>query len=316
MTRDDPALPTGAVRLGRLLRRATPGASRRTPPAELHRAFVKALTTGKAGAGRDQAAGRAHASWWWVATGVTVVAAVVVAVSASRTAGPLTFRLDGLSGGVAGGSAGLEARASRGTMRFSDGSVLELERGARARVLGLDARGARLAVDHGDVRFAIRHRRETSWSVAAGPFEILVTGTAFDVRWTDEGRLRVRLREGAVVVRGSLVGAGLVVTAGQTLMARLDTGEVRLGTDQSEEDGAPVVRALDRPRASASSERAAAGAGTGATRVGSVRAGIAGAAGQRRQQPPFEARRGDRPNGPASACRPREPGGLRGSMRR
>ena len=231
MTRDDPGLHTGAVRLGRLLRRATPGASRGAPPAELRRAFAAALAEGKTGAARERSAGRARASWWWAAAGATADVAVV-AVSAARPTRPLTFHLDGLTGAVSGSSA-FEAQATGGTMHFSDGSVLALERGARTRVLGVDARGAHLAVERGDVSFAIRHRRETSWSVAAGPFEILVTGTAFDVRWTDEGRLRVRLREGAVVVRGSLVGAGMVVKAGQTLLARLDTGEVRLGTDEA-----------------------------------------------------------------------------------
>lgn len=250
MMRDDPGLPAGAGRLGRLLRRATPGASRGAPPAKLHRAFAAALAKGKAGAARERSAWRAHASWWCAAAGVTVVAAAV-AVSIALPARPLTFQLDGLTS-AAGGSSALEAQVTGGAMHFSDGSVLTVERGARTRVLGIDARGARLAVERGNVRFAIRHRRETSWSVTAGPFEILVTGTAFDVRWTDQGQLRVRLHEGAVVVRGSLVGAGMVVKAGQTLLARLDTGEVRLGTDESPQLGASAVRAVDTPSANPS----------------------------------------------------------------
>jgi hypothetical protein len=83
--------------------------------------------------------------------------------------------------------------------------------------------------------------------VAAGPFEILVTGTAFDVRWTDDQQLRVRLREGAVVVRGSLAGAGLAVKAGQTFVARIEAGEVRLGSDESALAGTGSTMAATTP---------------------------------------------------------------------
>lgn len=221
MTHEDPPPPAGAVRLGQLLRRATSRASHPSLPGAHQWTFRKAL------AGR-----RRFGGWWWAAVGVTAAAAAI-AISTLRTARTLTFEMDGV--GAAAPGAALEQRElGSGRVRFSDGSTLVLERGARARVLGVDARGARLAVERGDVGVSIRHRDGARWLVAAGPFEIVVTGTAFDVRWTDDQRLRVRLREGTVIVRGSLAGAGLEVRAGQTFTARLTDGEVHLGSREDE----------------------------------------------------------------------------------
>ena len=54
--------------------------------------------------------------------------------------------------------------------------------------------------------FAVIHRPKARWSVEAGPFVVQVTGTTFDVRWSNtDGVLRVRLINGVVSVHGPLV---------------------------------------------------------------------------------------------------------------
>lgn len=89
----------------------------------------------------------------------------------------------------------------RQTLSFSDGSTLVLEPGSRLRVDQLDARGARVTLEGGQLRADIRHREETSWQVFAGPHEIHVRGTRFSVDWRSEtGAFRLELHEGSVVV--------------------------------------------------------------------------------------------------------------------
>ncbi|MFT3764522.1 MAG: FecR family protein [Minicystis sp.] len=103
-------------------------------------------------------------------------------------------------------------------LRFSDGTVLSLDPGARARVASIDDRGARLVLEQGSLSASVVHRDATRWNVDVGPFEVRVTGTRFDVGWRPEGEVfRLALQEGSVVVTGPMLGEGRAVTAGQTL---------------------------------------------------------------------------------------------------
>ena len=105
-----------------------------------------------------------------------------------------------------------------------------------ARVAARDARGAQVVVERGHARFDVVHRARTRWRVAAGPFEIAVTGTSFDVDWPASSRhtLVVDLHAGSVIVRGGLAGDGLSLRAGQRLVADLDRGA--LSVDRAGDD--------------------------------------------------------------------------------
>jgi hypothetical protein len=75
------------------------------------------------------------------------------------------------------------------------------------------------------------HRPRARWTVAAGPYTIEVTGTAFDVGWSTAGEvLDLSLHDGSVVVRGPSLPDGLRVAAGQRLVARAGTGEAQLSS--------------------------------------------------------------------------------------
>jgi hypothetical protein len=64
------------------------------------------------------------------------------------------------------------------------------------------------------------HREQAAWAVNAGPFEIHVIGTRFDVGWDPvRRRLSVGLYEGAVLVAGGPLSAPVRVHAGQRLEA-------------------------------------------------------------------------------------------------
>ena len=110
--------------------------------------------------------------------------------------------------------------AERLPLRFSDGSLVRLEPSARARVVDVTDSGGRIALESGTVHAEIVHHERTRWSVEAGPFEIRVTGTRFDVEWEPSHRtFAIALIEGSVAVSGCDLANPRVVTAGDTFHA-------------------------------------------------------------------------------------------------
>ncbi|WP_437681431.1 FecR domain-containing protein [Sorangium sp. So ce131] len=175
-----------------------------------------------------------------------------------------------VEGGTALQDGSLEAgTSSRPTVRFSDGTEVELAEGARAHIASVTRQGARVALDKGEVHARVVHRSETEWLFDAGPFVVTVTGTAFALAWAPEDeRLDLRLENGAVAVSGPLSGAPIAMRAGQWLTIRLRTGEV-------------LLRALD-PQKGASAPPGAApppSEGAGVEGAGVEGAGVEGAPG-------------------------------------
>jgi TolA-binding protein len=99
---------------------------------------------------------------------------------------------------------------------FHEGSTVRVAPGASARVSHVDAHGATLVLERGSMHVDVRHRPETSWQVAAGPYSVRVTGTTFAIEWRpDAGRLEVAMEHGSVLVRGPGIESGVSVSAGQ-----------------------------------------------------------------------------------------------------
>ena len=119
------------------------------------------------------------------------------------------------------GQAGASVTAVAGTplpLQFSDGSKLVFEPGAQARVSRLTDNGAELLLEEGRLVADVRHTGEAHWSVSAGPFKVVVTGTRFAAEWVPATRkLSVEMFEGSVLVEGPSLGAGLALRAGETL---------------------------------------------------------------------------------------------------
>jgi hypothetical protein len=114
-------------------------------------------------------------------------------------------------------------------MRFSDGTEVDLGPGSKGQVAEVTADGARVVLGAGALQARVVHRPRARWTVAAGPYTIEVTGTAFDVGWSIAGEeLELSLHDGSVVVRGPSLPDGLRVAAGQRLVARARTGEAQL----------------------------------------------------------------------------------------
>jgi ferric-dicitrate binding protein FerR (iron transport regulator) len=125
-------------------------------------------------------------------------------------------------------------------LSFSDGSRVDLLDGARARIAAVDAHGARLAIENGHASLNVAHLPRAAWYVDAGPFVIQVTGTQFEVDWSNyDDTLSVDLHEGTLLVSGPPAPTGVLLRAGQRLTAH----EGRLSIVALEQ----AVQVLDAP---------------------------------------------------------------------
>lgn len=185
---------------------------------------------------------------------VVALAAAAIAVAAAwllwlRERPPLEFHVGGA--GIRGQLGEPLSAPANAQVRldFSDGSRLELLANSRARVVRTDPRGATVRVDHGMLRAAVAHRKDSQWQVQMGPFLVDVVGTRFDTTWHAETqRFTLTLHEGAVSVSGPVVGPKRTVSAGEQLSISCLEGELALVTVRSAasrgggtELGAPVV---------------------------------------------------------------------------
>lgn len=168
----------------------------------------------------------ARVSW---AVAVITAACLVAALAFVLRRAPLTFQVGRSHGVVAAGEWIAAPKHESVPITFSDGTELTLLESARARILDVDSTGATVIVERGELRASIVHRQNTSWRVYVGPFQVRVTGTAFDVAWQPEAeRFSLRLREGSVVVSGPVLGEERAVHAGEELEVARREGTLSL----------------------------------------------------------------------------------------
>jgi transmembrane sensor len=128
-----------------------------------------------------------------VGFGVMAAAAALAVVVAPEIAGPQTQTY-------------ATAKGERRTVELADGSVVDLNGGARMSVsLGRD--GRRVTLDEGQAVFDVAHDARRPFTVAAGDRTIRVVGTQFDVRRLG-GKVSVTVARGAVEVRPADGAAG------------------------------------------------------------------------------------------------------------
>jgi hypothetical protein len=184
-------------------------------------------------------------------------AALVVVFARGHEA--LRFELGAAESGVVGAWIAAPATAPL-PIRFSDGSALRLSPGGRARVAAVEAEGAEVALERGELDLSVVHRAGTRWRVHVGPFLVRVVGTRFSTSWDPVSeRFSVALREGAITVSGPVVGESRVVKAGERITVSTATNTLDVGS--IEEPHAAVAPA---PSASASADVPAAAAEAGA----------------------------------------------------
>jgi ferric-dicitrate binding protein FerR (iron transport regulator) len=118
---------------------------------------------------------------------------------------------------------------------FSDGSQLTLPARARARVDALGAEGARIAILDGAVEASLAATPSGDWRFSAGPFSILVKGTAFMIDWSpSREHLVVRTHAGALQIAGPLVPEPTLITSGQTMTVALRDRRVIIDRGRAE----------------------------------------------------------------------------------
>ncbi len=119
-------------------------------------------------------------------------------------------------------------------LQFDDGSQIQLTRGASGRLLQLGPRGALLELQNGVALVRIVPRSKARWRLRAGPYEVLVTGTAFSLEWhPEQAALRIEMERGSVRVRGGATADGISLQAGQRLVAQGESMKVRSMVDGS-----------------------------------------------------------------------------------
>jgi hypothetical protein len=182
---------------------------------------------------------------------------------------PLTYEV---FGGQRFGSNYVGAHASApARVMFSDGSEIDARPGSRLRIDETSSAGARVLVERGTAAARVKHRDRSRWVFAAGPFDVRVIGTKFDLDWDPVGQVvTVTLHEGAVEVESPVGQSTCIVRAGQRFQASLPAGTMtlediedvpptrvsRAATSSETPSVTPALAALPRPSVVRTEKRA------------------------------------------------------------
>ena len=211
--------------LHELARRAGDGALRPGPARAARARLADALDRPESAFPRAfrRAFRRASTRAWAPAFAIAAVAmaALLITLSTQR----LRFDVTGAAIAEASGYV-IAPDAAPARIAFTDGTTVDLAPRATVRVAHAGLRGADLVQERGRATYAVVHRPAASWSIAAGPYRVKVTGTRFSVTWApDPGELITELYEGSVIVDGPSAESGIPLRAGQRLRASI-TGAV------------------------------------------------------------------------------------------
>lgn len=124
------------------------------------------------------------------------------------------------------------------TIRFSDDTRLTADPGARLRINETHRNGASVSVEQGRIAAEVFHGRGSDWRFIAGPFQVQVTGTRFDLAWDARAeRLEVVLHEGSVEVAGYSGSGPVAVRAGQRFVGDAGRRTMQVMDQRVAQDG-------------------------------------------------------------------------------
>jgi ferric-dicitrate binding protein FerR (iron transport regulator) len=138
---------------------------------------------------------------------ILLAAALMFSVLAIVVAWPrqITFAVEG--GGVAEGPY-VRTTDRAATIVFSDSSEISVHSQSNVRIVDRTSHGAHLILENGTLEAHVVHESKTDWTIGAGPYEVHVVGTRFEVEWHAEtGSFDVRVTEGTVRLTGPTTDA-------------------------------------------------------------------------------------------------------------
>lgn len=142
---------------------------------------------------------------------------------------PLSYETEQLRVRVEGARSIVRADRGQGAIRFSDGTVVWLDKGAEAMLSRVHDNGATVDVAEGKARVQVVHRTDGRWRFHFGPFGVRVTGTRFAADWQDStSEFSLTLTEGSVQISGCGMGEPTTVSAGQSVAGSCVDGRASL----------------------------------------------------------------------------------------
>ena len=196
--------------------------------------------------------------WLLPATAALSLVAAALLFLRSRA---LTFTVEGAE--LSGQYVSAPAQATV-TLRFSDASSVVATPGSRLRIEDTSSQGARVLLERGQASVRVVHTSSTAWTFAAGPFEVHVTGTRFELSWDPvHETCEVALREGSVEVHGPGGSGPLVLRSGQHFRGdaqrrTMQLLDLEVAAAPSEPTSSAKAVPVAAPEASASASAAAA----------------------------------------------------------
>lgn len=181
---------------------------------------------------------RTWAPWAVAATAAGLAIGALALSWQAAEADPVTYRVEPSSDS----NGWIAAERSAVPVHFSEGTTVELQPGARARIGELRSDGATVHLERGTLSARVRHRAGSRWIFHAGPYAVRVTGTRFEMSWdAGDDELRVRMYDGSVVIDGPLeepmaLGAGEELRASGTQVTVRRVGSGLAAIEASPED--------------------------------------------------------------------------------
>jgi hypothetical protein len=220
------------------------------PPFDMARSAERLVRSMGGGGARRAASSR---RWPLLAAAVVVPCLLALAATGILARKPaLSVTIDGRPTTQETDFGGHEVK----TLGFAGGSTVAIAPDSRVDVVAASPEKVAVVLKHGTADFDVVRRANANWSIAAGPFEVRVLGTAFRVEWSpDRRRFSVSVTRGQVVVNGPLLEREQAVSAGFSCAVDLETGQSWRGATLAPDSAVPEPA----PASSGSAEPAPAG---------------------------------------------------------
>lgn len=120
-------------------------------------------------------------------------------------------------------------------IKFVQGSRFAIKDNGAVRILSHTPKLVHIELHTGQLNSKVKGNGITNWKISAGPFQLSVLGTQFNVDWNlQKGTLRVQLQKGVVLVQGgSISDHGIRLYAGHTLAANSLDGTFEVTTGKN-----------------------------------------------------------------------------------